>query len=105
VLRDELARTAPIDAVQLTQSDPASAGIGRQLCGHDRGMAVRRELGGRIRNHGSDAAAKDLWNEAEGSYAVIELREECGQDGSEPTIPTATTIAVASVISMDVPRP
>jgi RNA polymerase sigma factor (sigma-70 family) len=37
---------------------------------HDRGMAVKRELAGRIRNHGSDPAAKDLWNEAEGSQAV-----------------------------------
>jgi RNA polymerase sigma factor (sigma-70 family) len=33
-------------------------------------MAVERELAGRIRNRGSDAAAKDLWNEAEGSQAV-----------------------------------
>jgi RNA polymerase sigma factor (sigma-70 family) len=33
-------------------------------------MAVKRELAGRIRNHGSDAATRDLWNEAEGSRAV-----------------------------------
>ena len=37
---------------------------------HDRGVAVKRELAGRAEGHSSDAAAEDLWNEAESSQAV-----------------------------------
>jgi RNA polymerase sigma factor (sigma-70 family) len=37
---------------------------------HDRGVAVKRELSGRIDEHGGDVAAEELWTEAESSQAV-----------------------------------
>jgi len=37
---------------------------------HDRGVAVKRELAGRTESHGGDAAASQLWTEAERSQAV-----------------------------------
>jgi RNA polymerase primary sigma factor len=37
---------------------------------HDRGVAVKRELAGRTGSRGGDAAARELWREAEGSQAV-----------------------------------
>jgi RNA polymerase sigma factor (sigma-70 family) len=37
---------------------------------HDRGVVVKRELAGRTGSRGSDAAARELWDEAEGSQAV-----------------------------------
>jgi RNA polymerase sigma factor (sigma-70 family) len=37
---------------------------------HDRDMVVRRELAGRTGGRGGDAAARELWNEAERAQAV-----------------------------------
>jgi RNA polymerase sigma factor (sigma-70 family) len=37
---------------------------------HDRGVAVKRELAGRTGSRGSDAAARELWTEAERSQAL-----------------------------------
>jgi RNA polymerase primary sigma factor len=37
---------------------------------HDRGVAVKRELAGRTGSRGGDAAARELWTEAERSQAV-----------------------------------
>jgi len=37
---------------------------------HDRSVAVKRELAGRTGGRGGDAAARELWNEAERSQAV-----------------------------------
>jgi len=37
---------------------------------HDRSVAVKRELAGRTGSRGGDAAARELWNEAERSQAV-----------------------------------
>lgn len=37
---------------------------------HDRSVAVKRELSGRTETRGGDAAAKELWNEAETSPAL-----------------------------------
>jgi RNA polymerase primary sigma factor len=68
---DELARAAATDTVQLTQHElsPACARGGAAVW-HDRGVAVKRKLAGRAEGHGSDAAAEELWNEAEGLQAV-----------------------------------
>jgi RNA polymerase sigma factor (sigma-70 family) len=37
---------------------------------HDRGVAVKRELAERAGGHGGDAAAEELWHEAESAQAV-----------------------------------
>src|SRR5256714_13150904 len=67
---DELARAAATDTVQLTQRELPEGDAVVAAVWHDRGVAVKRELAGRAEGHGSDAAAKELWNEAESSRAV-----------------------------------
>jgi RNA polymerase sigma factor (sigma-70 family) len=68
---DELARAAAIDTVPLTQRELTTARVrGGAAVWHDRGVAVERELAGRAEGHGGDAAAEELWNEAESSQAV-----------------------------------
>jgi RNA polymerase sigma factor (sigma-70 family) len=56
---------------------------------HDRGMAVKRELAGRAGSRRGDAAAHDLWNQAEGSQAVsgdeadaLALRAQAGDEAA-----------------------
>jgi RNA polymerase sigma factor (sigma-70 family) len=70
VPRDELAGTAAIAAVQLTHSGLVAATGREAAVWHDRGMAVKRELAGRAGSRLGDAAARDLWSEAEASQAV-----------------------------------
>jgi RNA polymerase sigma factor (sigma-70 family) len=68
---DELARAAAAGTVQLTRRELLAAGVrGDAAVWHDRGVAVKRELAGRAEGRGSDAAAEELWNEAESSQAV-----------------------------------
>jgi RNA polymerase primary sigma factor len=67
---DELARAAAVGTLQLTQPDPVAATRRAAAVWHDRGVAVKRELAGRTGSHGGDAAASQLWTEAEGSQAV-----------------------------------
>jgi len=68
---DELARAAATDTVQLTQRElPTGRVRGGAAVWHDRGVAVKRELAGRAEERGSEAAAEELWNEAESSQAV-----------------------------------
>lgn len=66
---DELERAAAGDALQLRQ--PALGTAPRhEAVWHDRGVAMKRQLAGRTGSRGSDAAAQELWVEAEGSQAV-----------------------------------
>jgi RNA polymerase primary sigma factor len=59
------------DTVQLTQPELATGRVrGRAAVWHDRGVAVKRGLAGRAEGHGGDAAAEELWSEAEFSHAV-----------------------------------
>jgi len=67
---DDLARAAAVGTLQLTQPDPVAATRREAAVWHDRGVAVRRELAGRTGRHGGDAAASQLWTEAERSQAV-----------------------------------
>jgi RNA polymerase sigma factor (sigma-70 family) len=67
---DELARAAATDPVQLTHELSTARARGGAAVWHDRGVAVKRKLAGRAEGHGSDAAAEELWNEAEGLQAV-----------------------------------
>ena len=65
----ELAGAAAAGPLQLTQ--PAWKGDRREATlWHDRNMVVRRELAGRTGGGSGDAAAQELWNEAERSQAV-----------------------------------
>jgi len=91
VSADELVRApAAEDSVQLTQREPATRRIlARAAVWHDRGVAVKRELAGRTEGHGGDAAAEDLWNEAESSHAVsgdeaddLARRAQAGDDAA-----------------------
>jgi len=67
---EELARAAAIDALQLTQPADRKQPRREAAVWHDRGLMVKRELAGRTGSHGSDAAAVELWDEAEGSQGV-----------------------------------
>jgi RNA polymerase sigma factor (sigma-70 family) len=69
---DELARAAATDTVQLTQRElPTGRVRGGAAVWHDRGVAVKRELAGHTEARGGgDAAAQELWSEAESSPAV-----------------------------------
>jgi RNA polymerase sigma factor (sigma-70 family) len=56
---------------------------------HDRGVVVKRELAGRTGGRGGDAAARELWNEAERSQAVqgdeadvLARRAQAGDEGA-----------------------
>jgi RNA polymerase sigma factor (sigma-70 family) len=68
---DELARASAADTAQLTYGELLA---GRVRAGaplwHDRTVAVKRKLAGRAGGHGGDAAAAELWDEAESSQAV-----------------------------------
>jgi RNA polymerase primary sigma factor len=64
---DELARAAAVGTLQLTQPDPVAATGSRVARSR---VAVKRELAGRTGSRGGDAAAGQLWTEAEGSQAV-----------------------------------
>src|SRR5690242_3150959 len=68
---DQLARTGAVGAVQLIRQKRAAA---RRRAGSavwpERGMAVKRELSGRIDERVGDVAAEELWTEAESSKAV-----------------------------------
>jgi RNA polymerase sigma factor (sigma-70 family) len=65
---EELARAAAGDALQLTQPDRRRTPRREPAVWHDRD--VKRELAGRTGSGSSDAAARELWDEAEGSQAV-----------------------------------
>jgi RNA polymerase sigma factor (sigma-70 family) len=66
---DELARAAAADPLQLTPRELPTGRIRRGAAvWHDRD--VKRELAGRTDGHGSDAAAEELWDEAEFAQAV-----------------------------------
>jgi len=66
----ELARAAASGPLQLTQPDLVAATRRETRLWHDRSVAVKRELAGRTGGRGGDAAARELWNEAERSQAV-----------------------------------
>ena len=66
----EVARAAAVDALQLTQPVRGTTSRREAAVWHDRGVVMKRELAGRTASHGRDAAAQELWNEAEGSQAV-----------------------------------
>jgi RNA polymerase sigma factor (sigma-70 family) len=66
----ELARAAASGPLQLTQADLVAATRRETRLWHDRSVAVKRELAGRTGGRGGDAAARELWNEAERSQAV-----------------------------------
>jgi RNA polymerase sigma factor (sigma-70 family) len=70
VPRGELAGAAAAGPLQLTQPEPGTATRREAALWHDRDMVVRRELAGRTGGRGGDAAARELWNEAERSQAV-----------------------------------
>ncbi|MDE3191999.1 MAG: sigma-70 family RNA polymerase sigma factor [Acidobacteriota bacterium] len=67
---DELARAAAAGTLQLTQPHPVQATRREAAVWHDRTVAVKRELAGRTGSRGGDAAARELWIEAESSQAV-----------------------------------
>lgn len=67
---DELARAAAAGTLQLTQPHPVQATRREAAVWHDRTVAVKRELAGRTGSRGGDAAARELWVEAESSQAV-----------------------------------
>ena len=68
---DELARAATTGTVQLTRSELSTGRVrGGAAVWHDRCVAVKRELAGRVEGHSGDAGAEELWNEAESSQAV-----------------------------------
>ena len=67
---DELARAAAVDALQLTQPVRGTTSRREAAVWHDRGVVMKRELAGRTGRRGREAAARELWNEAEGSQAV-----------------------------------
>jgi RNA polymerase sigma factor (sigma-70 family) len=64
-----LARAAAVGTLQLTQPNAVTAGREAAVW-HDRGVVVKRELAGRTGSRDGDDAARELWNEAEGSQAV-----------------------------------
>lgn len=64
-----LAGAAAAGPLQLRQREPGSTTREAGLW-HDRGMVVRGELAGRTGGRGGDAAARELWDEAERSQAV-----------------------------------
>jgi len=66
----ELAGAAAAGPLQLTQPEPGTTTRREAALWHDRDMVVRRELAGRTGGRGGDAAARELWNEAERSQAV-----------------------------------
>jgi RNA polymerase sigma factor (sigma-70 family) len=90
VSADELARAAAAVTVELTQPGLST---GRVRAGaavwHDPGVAVKRELAGRIAARGGDSDAEELWNEAELSQAVsgreadeLARRAQAGDDAA-----------------------
>jgi RNA polymerase sigma factor (sigma-70 family) len=66
----ELALEAASGPLQLTQPDLVAATRRETRLWHDRSVAVKRELAGRTGGRGGDAAARELWNEAERAQAV-----------------------------------
>ena len=56
--------------LRLTQPEPGTRTRREAALWHDRDMVVRRELAGRAGGRGGDAAARELWDEAERSQAV-----------------------------------
>jgi RNA polymerase sigma factor (sigma-70 family) len=66
----ELAGAAAAGPLQLTQPEPGTTTRREAALWHDRDMVVRRELAGRTGGRGGDAAARELWNEAERSQAA-----------------------------------
>jgi RNA polymerase sigma factor (sigma-70 family) len=66
----ELAGAAAAGPLQLTQPESRTTARREAALWHDRDMVVRRELAGRTGGRGGDAAARELWNEAERSHAV-----------------------------------
>jgi RNA polymerase primary sigma factor len=70
VPRGELPGPAAAGPLELTQPEPGTATRREAALWHDRDMVVRRELSGRTGGRGGDAAARELWNEAERSQAV-----------------------------------
>jgi DNA-directed RNA polymerase sigma subunit (sigma70/sigma32) len=90
VPRDELARAAAIDAVQLTQPELRGSLAALPVVWHDRAVAVKRELAGRTGSRGGDAAARELWQVVEGSEAVsgeeanaLARRAQAGDKGAQ----------------------
>lgn len=87
---DELARAATTGTIQLTRGELSTGRVrGGAAVWHDRRVALKRELAGRAEGHGADAAAKELWNEAESSQAVsgdeadeLARRAQAGDDAA-----------------------
>jgi RNA polymerase sigma factor (sigma-70 family) len=87
---DELARAAASDTAQLTKGErPTGRVPGGAAVWHDRAVAVKRELAGRTEARGGDAAAEELWSEAESSRSVagdeadeLARRAQAGDDGA-----------------------
>ena len=86
---DEVARAAASDTVQLKQREPYTGVRAGAVVWHDRGVAVKRELAGRTEARGGDAAAEELWSEAESSPAVsgdeadeLARRAQAGDDAA-----------------------
>jgi RNA polymerase sigma factor (sigma-70 family) len=87
---DELARASASGTVQLTQRDSPQGRVrGGTAVWHDRAVPVKRELAGRAEEHGGDAAAEELWSEAESSHAVsgdeadaLARRAQAGDDAA-----------------------
>lgn len=65
-----LAGAAGAGPLQLTQPEPGTTTRREAALWHDRDMVVRRELSGRTGGRAGDAAARELWDEAERSQAV-----------------------------------
>ena len=84
----ELAGAAAAGPLQLTQPEPGKATRREATLWHDRDMVVRRELAGRTGGGSGDAAAQELWNEAERSQAVAGDEADAlarrAQAGDEP---------------------
>jgi RNA polymerase sigma factor (sigma-70 family) len=66
----ELARVAASGPLRLTQPDLVAATRRETRLWHDHSVAVERQLAGRTGGRGGDAAARELWSEAERSQAV-----------------------------------
>jgi RNA polymerase sigma factor (sigma-70 family) len=87
---DELARAAAADRVQLIQRElPTGRVRPGAAVWHDQGVAVKRELAGRTEARGDNAAAEELWSEAESSPAPsvdeadeLARRAQAGDDAS-----------------------
>lgn len=70
VPEDKLARATAPGSLQLMQPAREAASRSGAAVWHHRGVSMRRELAGRTGRRDSDAAARELWIEAESSQGV-----------------------------------